>query len=175
MTGDLTMTDFPSAPPPLGGVGATPAGFGDRAVALLIDIAISIGLAIPGIVLIIIGGAIGGGFGGLISLLAILLLLVGFLAFIYIYLFGHGNEGQTPGKRAQGVKLIKDSGETVGIGGAFVRYILGSILNSFCYIGFLWFFFDAENRTLYDKILGNQVVKVEKGSLMPLFPGGNPF
>ena len=36
----------------------------------------------------------------------------------------------------------------------------------------LW---DGEKKTLYDKILNNQVIQVPKGELMPIFVDGNPI
>ena len=35
---------------------------------------------------------------------------------------------------------------------------------------------DSETKkTIYDKILNNQAIQVEKGSITPIFPGGKPF
>jgi uncharacterized RDD family membrane protein YckC len=152
-----------------------PATFGQRFIALIIDAVILMALGLPGFILLILGSAIGGGFGVLVLLIGILLMVASVFASLYIYFAGIGNEGQTPGKRMQGVKVVNASGGTIGVGGAVIRYIVQYLTNIICYIGSLWMLFDAEKKTLYDKILDNQVIQVEKGELMPLFPGGKPF
>jgi len=34
---------------------------------------------------------------------------------------------------------------------------------------------DGDKKTLYDKILDNEVVQAEQGGIMPIFPNGKPF
>ena len=55
------------------------------------------------------------------------------------------------------------------------RELLKGIINTFCYIGSLWSLFDANNEALYDKVITSNAYKAEKGGIMPIFPGGNPF
>lgn len=169
------MTDFPSAPPPLGATAGAPASFGQRLFAYLIDAVVAIGFYVPGYILLIIGGVIGGAIGGLLSLVAFVVLLAGFGAIIYVMVVGQGQTGQTPGKRMQGIQLLGSDGRPVGAGMVFVRWILAGVLSFFCYIGHLWMLWDGEKKTLYDKILSNQVVAGPKGGITPIFPGGKPF
>ena len=168
------MSDFPSAPPPVA-ASAQPATFGQRLIAYLIDSAVGFGLALPAIVLFFIGSAIGGGFGIFVILIAVLFYFGALAAMIYIMVIGQGKTGQTPGKRTQGIQLVGDNGQPIGGGMVFVRYLLASLLGSFCYIGYLWMLWDGEKKTLYDKILGNQVVAGPQGSITPIFPDGKPF
>lgn len=169
------MSDFPAAPPPTGIPGATPATFGQRLVALLIDFGLIIAMYIPLIVVVAILGRI----SGILGLLAALVLyLAGFVAALYYYIGNIGSTGQTPGKRLQGVQVVNDDGTNLGLGGAAIRYIVSAISNSIVCglpVGSLWMLFDAEDKTLYDKILNNQAVQVEKGELLPIFPDGNPI
>jgi uncharacterized RDD family membrane protein YckC len=158
----------------------TPATFVPRLVAYFIDAFVAAALYIPGYALFFIGAAIGGGFGAIFVLLGVLLLIAGFVAAIYIFIVGQGQTGQTPGKRMQGIKLVKSgsgsgAGHPIGAVNVFIRAFLANILVYICFIGYLWMFFDSEKKTLYDKILDNAVVQVEKGELMPIFPSGKPF
>lgn len=154
------------------GMAGTPATFGQRLIAVIIDGLIGLALFIPVIIVVLILGAIS-------DVLGILAAIVGYLAvfaaLIWIYVGGIGKTGQTPGKRLQGVQVVSNTGGPIGVGGAAIRWILSSILNSFCYIGGLWMLWDGEKKTLYDKILDNQAVSVQKGELLPLFPEGKPF
>jgi uncharacterized RDD family membrane protein YckC len=165
------MSDFPSAPPPMG-VAGTPATFAQRFIAVLIDAGIGLAMFIPVLIFALIVGAISDTLGAIVG---ILLYLLVFLAVMYMILGGIGLTGQTPGKRMQGIKVVNSGGEVIGIGGSVVRYIVQYITNIVCYIGGLWMLFDADKKTLYDKILDNQVIQVEKGGIMPIFPNGNPI
>ncbi len=169
------MTDFPAAPPPTGAVSAPPATFGQRFVAWLIDAVIAFALYIPGYILLFIGASLGGGFGTLLVLVGLLVLLVGFAAIILVLIVGQGKTGQTPGKRTQGIQLLGTDGQPIGGAMVFVRALLSGFLSVFCYIGHLWMLFDPEKKTLYDKILSNQVVTGPKGGITPIFPDGKPF
>lgn len=169
------MSDFPAAPPPTGLPGATPATFGQRLVAVLIDFGLVIAMFIPLVIVVAILGRISGVLG---VLAALLLYLVGFVVALYYYIGNIGSTGQTPGKRMQGVQVLNDDGTNLGLGGAAIRYIVSAIFNSIVCglpVGSLWMLFDADDKTLYDKVLNNQAVQVEKGELLPIFPGGNPI
>ena len=154
------------------GMAGTPATFGQRLIAVLIDAAIMFAMLIPVVIVLAIIGAISDVLG---LLLGILLYLVVLAAAVWIYVGGIGKHGQTPGKRLQGIKVVSNTGAPVGLGGAVIRWLLSNVLNSFCYIGGLWMLWDGEKKTLYDKILDNQVIQVPTGELMPIFPDGNPF
>ena len=159
----------------MGGATATPATFVQRLVAVLIDAGIVLAMFIPAFIIVLILGQI----SGILSLLAgIVLYLAIFAAALYMYIGNIGTTGQTPGKRMQGVQVISDDGSMLGMGGAAIRYIVYAISNSVVCglpLGSLWMLFDAEKKTLYDKVLNNQAVQVEPGALLPIFPNGNPI
>ena len=72
-----------------------------------------------------------------------------------------GNTGQTIGKSKQNIKLVSDkTGGPVGIGPAIIRYFLGGLLTSICYLDVLWPLFDEQKKRITDKILDFSVVDV---------------
>lgn len=131
------------------------AGFWARFAALFID---SILIAIIPIVVIAIGA--GGNSGGILGL--------GYFLFIVLYIgyfiyFEGGPTGQTPGKRALGIRVIDfNTGSSIGHGRAFVRLIVRWISGFFCYLGYLWMLWDKEKQTWHDKIASTVVVPVSQ-------------
>ncbi|MEK2475992.1 MULTISPECIES: RDD family protein [Streptomyces] len=74
-----------------------------------------------------------------------------------------GGTGQTPGKKALGIKVIKETtGQPMGFGMTFVRYICRYLNGLLCGIGWLWPLWDEKNQTFADKIVGTVVVQVPK-------------
>ena len=154
-------TQWQGGPQPVGGQGAvaTAAGpgqkveFGTRAVAFLIDV----GIAIAFQVVVAILGSISD-FLGLIGNLA-------YFAFaIYNWVYLQGTTGQTIGKKQQGIQLVSDStGGPVGMGMAFVRGLVGSVLWFLCFIpgviDYLMPLFGDDRKRITDKILSQSVVQ----------------
>ncbi|MDH4364140.1 MAG: RDD family protein, partial [Acidimicrobiia bacterium] len=71
-----------------------------------------------------------------------------------------GQTGQSIGKSQQNIKLIADvTHQPVGAGMAFVRYLLGGLINIACYIDFLWPLWDQDKKRLSDKVLNFSVVQ----------------
>ena len=70
--------------------------------------------------------------------------------------------GQTPGKMAVGIKLIRTNDSPVGWGAAAVRF-LGYII---CWVTvgilFLWIAFDSRKRGVHDRIAGTCVIKLPR-------------
>ena len=134
----------------------TPAEFGSRAVAWLIDI------VIPGIIyfvgfLLFLGD-------GIIGLLGILLILASFGFWVWNTLLQQGKTGQTIGKGMQGIKLVDDTtAAPVGIAKALIRAIVAAAMGLLCGVGqiadLLWPLFDDDKKRLTDKILNLSVVK----------------
>ena len=169
------MTDMPVPPPSpgAGGIGRETAEFGSRLVAVIIDWLIGAAMIIP---VIIIGTIL----ASISDVLGVLFFIVGYIgviaAIVYVFWWGLGTTGQTPGKRSQGIAVLNSStGQVLGGGQGIARELLKAIINSFCYIGSLWSLFDSENQALYDKVLTANTYKAEKGSIMPIFPDGKPF
>lgn len=89
----------------------------------------------------------------------ILLFLAVAATFLY-YVLPTAKTGQTLGKKALGIKVIKNTGETPTLGLSFMRYFFGyNISSSVFYLGFLWMLWDTKAQTWHDKIFNTYVVK----------------
>lgn len=139
----------------------TPAEWGTRFVAWLIDYGIVFGIYIVGFILALVAGAIA-------DVLGLLMLLVTYVAAIgfsiWNLLLKQGSTGQTIGKEKQNIKLVKDeTGEPVGGGMAFVRYLLAGLISGvtcgiYGLLDYLWPLWDPEKKRLTDKIVKMSVV-----------------
>lgn len=73
----------------------------------------------------------------------------------------NGAQGQSPGKRLVGLRLIRETdGQLIGGGMGIVREV-AHVLDTFsCLIGWLWPLWDSKKQTFADKICGTVVLKV---------------
>jgi uncharacterized RDD family membrane protein YckC len=148
--------------PPYGGeqpgyyMGHQLANWLQRVGAYLIDqlvIAIPIAIAVA-----ILAPASDSGSSGT-ALIAILLYLVAFGIWIYNRWIMQGRTGQSWGKQALGLKLLRmDNGQPIGAGMCFVREIAHLLDSLPCYIGFLWPIWDNRRQTFADKVLNTVVI-----------------
>ncbi len=78
----------------------------------------------------------------------------------YVYMIG--SRGQTLGKMAMGIKVIKkDTSQIPGFTAAFLREVVGKILSGIVLgLGYLWAIWDKDKQTWHDKIAQTIVVKV---------------
>ncbi|MFD9210433.1 RDD family protein [Streptomyces sioyaensis] len=73
-----------------------------------------------------------------------------------------GNTGQTVGKKAMSIRLVReDTGQPLGFGMAFVRRLAHFLDSIACYIGWLWPLWDDKGQTFADKAVGSVVVKTQ--------------
>jgi len=135
------------------------AGFGLRAAAFLID------MAIVWVLGMLLGVAIGL-VGMLLTMYSAdgpapmdrLIILGGLIFSIAYYLAAWTKSGQTLGKMAVGIKIVGPDGQPPSGGKAVLRY-LGYILNGIVLsIGFLWAAFDRKRQGWHDKIAGTYVI-----------------
>jgi len=93
------------------------------------------------------------------------LLLVGALALIGLaiwQLIQEGRTGQTVGKKALGIRLVKEeTGQPIGVGMAFVRRLAHFLDSIACYLGWLWPAWDAKRQTFADKVCGTIVIRTQ--------------
>jgi len=126
------------------------ASFGRRFVAYLLD------AIIVGILFAILYAILGRGAADGISLLA------GLAYFTY---FEGSPSGQTPGKRALGIRVYDFSGGSpngIGYGRGLIRY-LGRLISGIpCALGYLWMLWDKEKQTWHDKLASTVVVPVSQ-------------
>jgi uncharacterized RDD family membrane protein YckC len=151
-------------PPAASGYGqAEPAGFfmghklanwPQRVGAFLIDylvIVVPIGIAVA-----LVSGSRNDSGPGLV---AGLLYLVGFGMWIYNRWIMAGRTGQSWGKQALGIKLLRmDNGQPIGGGMAFLRDIAHFLDSLACYVGWLWPIWDNRRQTFADKVASTVVI-----------------
>lgn len=79
---------------------------------------------------------------------------------IWNTVFRQGRKGQTVGKSVLGVQVVKaETGQFLGAGMAFLRWILSSILGQACFLNYLWPLWDKKHQTWHDMIVSSVVVK----------------
>lgn len=86
--------------------------------------------------------------------------LVGFvMTLVYNWFFWTQWEGQTPGKRLLGIRVIKADGSPFSSTDALIR-ATGYYVNSmFFMLGWIWALFDDQKRGWHDLLAGTLVVK----------------
>ncbi len=158
------------------------AGLGSRFLAFLIDSIIkAAALMILWVMLSLVGTHIHAGFKALpgdllISSLSLSTLLLGGLAgFImigYHIFFETLWNGQTPGKRAVGLRVIKESGRAINIFDAAARNFMRPVdfLPSFYLLGGLLVQFHPMRKRAGDMAAGTVVVKLERDARPLFFP-----
>ncbi|MFD5392694.1 RDD family protein [Streptomyces sp. NPDC127097] len=97
--------------------------------------------------------------GALIVMVLAWLIMIGGTFFL---IAKEGASGQTPGKKALGVKVIKEAtGQPLGFGMTFVRYLCRYLNGLLCGLGWLWPLWDDKSQTWADKLAGTVVVSVK--------------
>jgi uncharacterized RDD family membrane protein YckC len=77
------------------------------------------------------------------------------------YVFFTGYCGQTPGKMALRIKVIRTNGMEIGYGKAALREVLGKFVSGILLgIGYLMVAFDLQKQGLHDKIADTYVIKL---------------
>lgn len=87
------------------------------------------------------------------SLLSLLIEAAYFVAF-WVW------RGQTPGKMALSMKLIRTDGSKITLGTALLRYLGYIVSTVIFFIGFIWIAFDSRKQGLHDKMADTYVVKI---------------
>jgi uncharacterized RDD family membrane protein YckC len=86
------------------------------------------------------------------------LALLGIIGFLYFFIFT-AVRGQTPGKRALGLRVIDGWGKRPSLGRALLRtlaYVPSLLVLA---LGFFWIGFDREKRGLHDWIADTYVIR----------------
>lgn len=122
-----------------------------RALAFVID------LMLRGVILVLlsIGLSIVGNFG-----MGLFLIVVFMMEWFYPVLFEVYRQGETPGKRMMGLRVVNDNGTPVGWGPSLVRNLLRAIdfLPSFYGFGLAAMLFNRDFKRLGDLAAGTMVV-----------------
>lgn len=140
----------PAAAAPLDPSGDYAAGFWLRAGAYMIDGFI---VAVVSVVFNLILPAA-------LSVVARLLVSAGYFTVMPVQ-----NNGQTLGKMAAGVAIVRDDGSPLGYGRAFARWLGYLVSGITLCLGFVCAAFTPRKRALHDYIVDTRVVRVEELSL----------
>ncbi len=145
------------------------ASFGRRFVASLLD-GIIVGMVTGGLMLIIgiivavsIGAASSSSNSSLtLTTVQMLVQGISYLISAFYYVYFIGKNGQTIGKMALGIKVVKlETQAPPGYVGAFLREIVGKILSAAVFgLGYFWMLWDGQKQTWHDKIAGTIVIRV---------------
>jgi len=101
-------------------------------------------------------GEVGGAFWVLAVLIPFLMVAAYFICF-------WGWRGQTPGKMAMKVKIVRFTGEDIGWGGAVMRFLGYIISLLFALVGYVWIAFDSRRQGWHDKIAETFVIRAVRG------------
>jgi len=96
---------------------------------------------------------------GWISHQAIAYYLLVTLLNMFYFTYFHGITGQTPGKMALGLRVVRTSGNDMTWGIAFLRWIGYVVSKLAVYLGFIWIAFHPRKRGWHDMIAGTCVVR----------------
>jgi uncharacterized membrane protein SpoIIM required for sporulation/uncharacterized RDD family membrane protein YckC len=142
------------------------AGVGSRALAALLDMLVLVGSAL-GVFIVL---SIVAGFGVTIgSIGGALLMLGGFAAWTgYFILFEGLRQGQTPGKRMVGIRVVSDTGNAVSLSAAAARNLLriADFLPPPYLIGALLVALHPRGKRLGDMVAGTVVARDRPSSLV---------
>ena len=173
----------PPSPPPPGNVppaygapqagAAGYAGWWQRVGATSLDGLVAIPFVIPGVIVLFAGptevnfrenGIDGAGFyeepsGGTIGL-AVLLYLVGIVAFLIFYCRRVSRTGSSLGMSATGYRIIDArTGANISMAKSVGRFFARYLSALPCYLGYLWPLWDSENRAFHDMIAQTRAVR----------------
>jgi uncharacterized RDD family membrane protein YckC len=89
--------------------------------------------------------------------------ILGFIInFIYNWYFWTRRDGQTPGKAAVNIRVIKTDGTPISDIDALVRVIGYTLSGLVLGVGYLWALWDSNSQTWHDKMARTYVVIAEK-------------
>jgi len=138
------------------------AGFWIRFVAYLIDslilgaVQFGIGLALG-----FAGGAMSGVGGEDGLAMTMVTWLCGMVIGITYAVFFTGYNGQTPGKMALRVQVVRTDGTPMTYGRAFLREVVGKFISALILgIGYIMAGFDRNKQSLHDRIAGTYVIRL---------------
>jgi len=173
------IPDGPETPPsgwqqpiaaPSGWEGKQLASWGSRVGATLLDWLILL-IPVTLLIVLVVVVALSSDVGGIVTaILSSLLYLVAVLFYAPLLMGRQGaHNGQTWGKQIVGIRVVRDSGQPVDIGFAFLReFVVKGLL--FWFVGsffffiptlldYLWPLWDDQNRALHDMVVSTHVVK----------------
>ena len=145
----------------------SPAGFWVRGAALVVDSFVLQALVLPFTLLIVWPTLLAGRIGRRPEPARVVAVNAGYyvVAFLVNAIYSvwmHGKYGQTLGKIATGVKVVRVNGEPIGYGRAFGRWLATFLSTVTLMIGFLLAGLRSDKRALHDFVAGTRVMKVRR-------------
>ena len=139
----------------------TLAGVGSRFASALIDVAIQ---AVLIIAVSLVAAAVGSGFGLAIGSIAAFLIVFG-----YDVLFEVLASGRTPGKRANGLRVVRSGGQPIELVASVIRNMLRIVdfLPTAYLVGIVSILATKRNQRLGDLVAGTLVVRERLASIAP--------
>lgn len=148
----------------------SPAGFWIRGAALFVDAIVFYTALLLFALIVMLPPLMAGGIGRPPDPARVKAVNAGYFVVSFVLSVGysvwmHGRWGQTLGKMATGVRVVKPNGEPIGYGRALGRWF-ASILSFITFgIGYLMAGVHSEKRALHDLVAGTRVIKVRRPSL----------
>ena len=84
------------------------------------------------------------------------------LPIAYNWYFWTRRDGQTPGKSALGIRVVKADGAPLSDVDALIRAIGYHISALICGLGYIWAIFDKNNQAWHDKLASTAVVRKDR-------------
>ena len=131
------------------------AGFWIRGAAKIIDVLI---LSFLHLILMLSLGKSSSLVEGEDSGVSLLSLAFGMALSIGYFTFFHGRNGETPGKKLLGIKVVSPNGESIGYQRALGRALVEVLSRLIVCIGYIMAAFDSEKKSLHDIICETRVV-----------------
>lgn len=88
----------------------------------------------------------------------------------YQWYFLSRRDGQTPGKFAMGIRVIRTDGAEISDVDALIRGVGYYVSNLVFSLGFIWALFDKNNQTWHDKMARTYVVRTDEKRKMVEIP-----
>lgn len=142
--------------------GLPKAGFWIRVVATIIDaILVFILQFVLGSLLAVTGSVSGGADEGAVGNMVILIQIFGYILSFAYYIVFTGHCGQTPGKMALRIKVIRTDGSQISYGRAAFREVPAKFISGIIFgIGYLMVAFDEQKQGLHDRMADTYVIKL---------------
>ena len=154
---ETSETQVEESPPAAIGVAA---GFWIRAVAAVLDSVISSALQFAMAFALASITELSG--ASTLPMVQMLVMLFSTLAGVFYYVFFTGYSGQTPGKMALGLKVVRLDDTQVSYGQAFIRETIGKFISGIVLgIGYLMVALRNDKRGLHDLMADTKVIRIQ--------------
>ncbi len=133
------------------------ATFGQRTVGVVVDSLILTLAVLPGLALLLIGDSVA------VALLAVLVMLIGFILVVVLASRAIAANGKWVGNRVAGTTVVDAiNGSTIDGGRAALRLLGRHLISPILLIGFIVALTDGQRRTFHDRLAGSVVIRRQR-------------